>query len=153
MLACPPPFCSPRTRDTAQRHTSGCVARSAPAASSRQLTVPPLLAQLRSSSELDAPERANLPLELRTTQHWREHEYRVFDIVEELVLTVASPAPANVFAVDHQALSELPAGERALMSGALVHFLGLDVGTPKVQNDVAALVAAHFSAAESVHLA
>ena len=31
---------------------------------------------------------------------------------------MASPRPANVYAVDHDSLARLPAGERALMTGA-----------------------------------
>lgn len=45
--------------------------------------------------------------------------FRVVDIVHELVQKVAAPRPANVYAVDHDALAQLPDGERALMTGAL----------------------------------
>ena len=37
--------------------------------------------------------------------------------MHELVQKVAAPRPANVYAVDHDALAQLPDGERALMTG------------------------------------
>jgi hypothetical protein len=83
------------------------------------------------------------------------------------VQKVASPRPANVYAVDHDALAHLQDGERALMTGArvpcaliapgvlpvltrvrgagaLIHFLS-QLGTPAVQSDVALLLSSHFS--------
>ena len=99
--------------------------------------------QLRSTScdlPLETAERSSLPLELHSTRCWHEEGtsldrarrscltasngaaaagFRVFDIVHELVQKVAAPRPANVYAVDHDALARLPDGERALMTGAL----------------------------------
>ena len=42
----------------------------------------------------------------------------MFDIVEELVLTLVVPTPAHAFAIDHDVLAQMPTCVRAIMSGA-----------------------------------
>lgn len=65
----------------------------------------------------------DLPLDLNTTQRWKEEGFRVWDIVEELVQMNVVPAPMDPFEVDFTAFDIMPDLERSLLAGALAFFL------------------------------
>eukprot|EP00899_Mesostigma_viride_P004104 jgi/Mesvir1/13695/Mv02128-RA.1 len=63
------------------------------------------------------------PLYLNTTKSWKANGYRVWDILEELVVMNVFPSATNPFQVDFASLEATPGLEQALMAGALAHFL------------------------------
>ena len=81
-----------------------------------------LIAGRSSSSKGDGIDK-DQQLELHSSQLWREHNYRVWDVIEELVQLNTHPAPANPFELDFEALLQLSHAEQTLLSGALVQFL------------------------------
>lgn len=70
---------------------------------------------VRTSSE-------DLPLELQTTQQWREKAHILADVVEDLVQSVCLPVD-NAFDVDFAFVERLEGVERACCQAALIDFL------------------------------
>lgn len=99
----------------------------------------------------------DLPLDLRTTTHWKDKGYKVWDIIEELVTMNIIPTPHNPFEVNLDALSALSPMERTLRSGALANFLkdllmressGSYAGA--VQADLLRVLELHFATTDAV---
>mmetsp|Transcript_34133 Transcript_34133/g.61545 ORF Transcript_34133/g.61545 Transcript_34133/m.61545 type:complete len:218 (+) Transcript_34133:104-757(+) len=78
---------------------------------------------LRSVSRSRNAEEIDAPLELDTTKNWKARGYRVWNILEELIKGNLDNPPANPFAINFEALAEMPVLERVLQAGAIASFL------------------------------
>eukprot|EP01116_Phalansterium_solitarium_P002368 TRINITY_DN12339_c0_g1_i1.p1 TRINITY_DN12339_c0_g1~~TRINITY_DN12339_c0_g1_i1.p1 ORF type:complete len:261 (-),score=76.05 TRINITY_DN12339_c0_g1_i1:391-1173(-) len=90
------------------------------------------------------------PLDLRTTNDWKNGQVRAWDIIEEIVTATVLPPPKNPFKIDFAKLEQMDELERSLTAASLVNFLKRihirqSAYEEEVFNDIQTLLDMHFA--------